>query len=81
MRPRAVPTARVSQWDPEPGRAPRTSTRSLLVDEATIADAAGAPATLQALLVAVGLAVVMVVPALGYLYKLTQSEAWSRHGS
>ena len=53
----------------------------LLVDEVTIADAAGAPATLQALLVAVGLAVVIVVPALGYLYKLTQSEAWSHHGS
>lgn len=52
----------------------------LLVDEVTIADAAGAPATLQALLVAVGLAVVIVVPALGYLYKLTQSAAWSHHG-
>ena len=51
----------------------------ILVDEATIADAAGAPATLEALLVAVGLAVVIVLPALGYLYKLTQSEAWSRH--
>ena len=53
----------------------------LLVDEVTIADAAGSPATLQALLVAVALAVVIVVPALGYLYKLTQSEAWSHHGS
>ena len=50
----------------------------LLVDEVTIADAAGAPATLQALLVAVGLAAVIVLPALGYLYKLTQSESWSR---
>lgn len=51
----------------------------LLVDQVTITDAAGAPATLQALLVAVGLAVVIVLPALGYLYKLTQSESWSRH--
>ncbi|WP_216656437.1 cytochrome d ubiquinol oxidase subunit II [Nocardioides marmotae] len=50
----------------------------LLVDEVTIADAAGARATLQALLVAVGLAAVIVVPALVYLYRLTQTEAWSR---
>lgn len=49
----------------------------LLVDQVTITDAAGAPATLQALLVAVGLAAVIVLPALGYLYKLTQSESWS----
>ena len=48
----------------------------LLVDQITIAEAAGAPATLQALLVAVGLAAV-IVPALGYLYTLTQSESWS----
>lgn len=51
----------------------------LLVDELTIADAAGAAATLQALLVAVGLAAVIVLPALGYLYRLTQSESWSGH--
>jgi cytochrome d ubiquinol oxidase subunit II len=51
----------------------------LLVDEVTIADAAGARATLQALLVAVGLAAVLVLPSLAYLYKLTQSEAWSQH--
>ena len=50
----------------------------LLVDQITITDAAGAPATLQALLVAVGLAVVIVLPALGYHYTLTQSQAWSR---
>lgn len=50
----------------------------LLVDQVTISQAAGAPATLQALLVAVGLAVVLVLPALSYLYKLTQSESWSR---
>ena len=50
----------------------------MLVDQVTIIEAAGAPATLEALLVAVGLAVVIVLPALGYLYRLTQSEAWSR---
>lgn len=50
----------------------------VLVDQVTIADAAGAPATLEALLVAVGLAAVIVLPAMGYLYKLTQSESWSR---
>jgi cytochrome d ubiquinol oxidase subunit II len=51
----------------------------LLVDEITIADAAGAPATLRALLVAVVLAGVIVVPALTYLFRLTQSEDWT-HG-
>ncbi|HYG92246.1 MAG TPA: cytochrome d ubiquinol oxidase subunit II [Nocardioides sp.] len=51
----------------------------LLVDEVTIADAAGAAATLQALLVAVALAVVIVLPALLYLFRLVQSEEWSRH--
>ena len=51
----------------------------LLVDEVTIVDAAGAPATLHALLVAVGLAAVIVLPPLAYLLRLTQSEAWSRH--
>jgi cytochrome d ubiquinol oxidase subunit II len=50
----------------------------LLVDEVTISDAAGADATLAGLLAVVGLAVVIVVPALGYLYWLTQSERWSR---
>ena len=49
----------------------------LLVDEITIADAAGAPATLAALLVAVALAVVLVLPALAYLFWLTQSERWT----
>jgi cytochrome d ubiquinol oxidase subunit II len=49
----------------------------LLVDEVTIVDAAGAPATLQALLIAVGIAAVQVVPALSYLYVLTQSERWT----
>jgi cytochrome d ubiquinol oxidase subunit II len=49
------------------------------VDELRIADAGGAPATLQALLVVVGLAVVTVLPALVYLFRLTQSESWSEH--
>lgn len=51
----------------------------LLVDQTSIADAAGASATLEALLVAVGIAGVIVVPALVYLYRLTQTEAWSQH--
>ena len=50
----------------------------LLVDEITIAEAAGSPATLRALLIAVGLAGVVVIPPLGYLFRLTQSEEWSR---
>ncbi|MEV7431564.1 cytochrome d ubiquinol oxidase subunit II [Nocardioides sp. NPDC092400] len=50
----------------------------ILVDQLTIAEAAGADATLQALLVAVGLAAVIVLPALAYLFRLTQTEAWSR---
>ncbi len=50
----------------------------LLVDHVRIADAAGATATLQALLVAVGLAVVVVLPPLVYLLRLTQSEEWSQ---
>jgi cytochrome d ubiquinol oxidase subunit II len=49
----------------------------LLVDEISIEDAAGAPATLAALLVAVALAVVLVLPALAYLFWLTQSERWT----
>ncbi len=51
----------------------------LLVDEVRIADAGGADATLVGLLVAAGLATVIVVPALAYLYRLTQSPAWSEH--
>lgn len=51
----------------------------LLVDQVSIADAAGATATLQGLLVAVGLAIVVVLPPLVYLFRLTQTEAWSRH--
>ena len=35
--------------------------------------------TLWGLLVAVGLAVVVVVPPLAYLFRLTQTEEWTRH--
>lgn len=49
----------------------------LLVDQVTIRAAAGAPATLQGLLVAVGLAMVLVLPPLIYLLRLTQSEEWT----
>lgn len=50
----------------------------LLVDEVTINDAAGANATLVGLLIVVALAGVVVLPALGYLLWLTQSEEWTR---
>jgi cytochrome d ubiquinol oxidase subunit II len=50
----------------------------LLTDHITLADAAGSPATLAALLVAVALAAVIVLPALVYLYRLTQSQDWAR---
>jgi cytochrome bd ubiquinol oxidase subunit II len=50
----------------------------MLVDEVTINDAAGADATLAGLLVVVGLAGVIVLPALGYLLWLTQTEEWTR---
>jgi cytochrome d ubiquinol oxidase subunit II len=49
----------------------------MLVDQVTIDDAAGAPATLRGLLVVVGLAAVTVVPALAYLFRLTQTQEWS----
>ena len=51
----------------------------LLVDHVTIRAAAGASATLQGLLVAVGFAVVLVLPPLIYLLRLTQTEEWTRH--
>jgi cytochrome d ubiquinol oxidase subunit II len=51
----------------------------LLVGQVTITDAAGAPATLRALLVVLALAAVIVVPALTYLFRLTQSESWTGH--
>jgi cytochrome bd ubiquinol oxidase subunit II len=49
----------------------------LLTDQLRIEDAAGSRATLIGLLVVVALAAVLVVPALGYLYWLTQTESWS----
>lgn len=48
----------------------------ILVDHMTIGEAAGARATLQGLVVAVGLAAVIVGPALLYLFRLTQSKEW-----
>jgi cytochrome bd ubiquinol oxidase subunit II len=45
----------------------------MLVDQLTLDAAAGAPATLGALLVVVALAVVLVLPALGYLLWLSQT--------
>jgi cytochrome d ubiquinol oxidase subunit II len=50
----------------------------ILVDELTVNEAAGAPATLAGLLVVVALAVVLILPALAYLLWLTQSERWSQ---
>jgi cytochrome d ubiquinol oxidase subunit II len=50
----------------------------MLVDQLTINDAAGAHTTLTALLVVVALAAVIVLPPLGYLLWLTQTEKWSR---
>ncbi len=49
-----------------------------LVGEVTIEEAAGSSATLRALLVAVALAGVLVLPPLCYLFYLTQTERWSR---
>jgi cytochrome d ubiquinol oxidase subunit II len=51
----------------------------MLVDQVRIADAAGADATLAALLVVVGLAGVLVLPPLVYLFRLTQTEQWTKH--
>ena len=51
----------------------------LLVDHVTIDEAAGADATLAALLVVVALAGVVVLPPLAYLFRITQSEEWSGH--
>jgi cytochrome bd ubiquinol oxidase subunit II len=50
----------------------------MLVDELTITEAAGAPATLAALLITAALAAALVVPALTYLFRLTQSQSWTR---
>lgn len=49
----------------------------LLVDEVSIKAGAGASATLVGLLVVVGIAAVIVVPALAYLFWLTQTERWT----
>jgi cytochrome d ubiquinol oxidase subunit II len=51
----------------------------LLVDQVTIDAAAGARATLIGLLVVVGLAGVLVLPALVQLFRFTQSDAFTRH--
>jgi cytochrome d ubiquinol oxidase subunit II len=50
----------------------------MLVDTLTITQAAGAAETLQALLIVVALAGVIVLPSLGYLLWLTQTEQWTR---
>lgn len=50
----------------------------LLVDQITIADAAGARATLQGILIAGAVAAALVLPSLAYLYRLTQTEEWTR---
>jgi len=50
----------------------------LLVDQITIADAAGARATLQGVLIAGAVAAALVLPSLAYLYRLTQTEEWTR---
>jgi cytochrome bd ubiquinol oxidase subunit II len=50
----------------------------MLVDQLTIKEAAGAPATLAGLLVVIALAVVFILPAFAYLLWLTQSDRWSR---
>jgi cytochrome d ubiquinol oxidase subunit II len=50
----------------------------MLVDTLTISEAAGAAATLQALLIVVALAGVIVAPSLGYLLWLTQTDQWTR---
>jgi cytochrome d ubiquinol oxidase subunit II len=50
----------------------------LLTDQLRIAAAAGAHATLVGLLVVVGVASVVVVPALAYLFSLTQSQGWAQ---
>jgi cytochrome d ubiquinol oxidase subunit II len=50
----------------------------MLVDQLTMKEAAGAPATLAGLLVVIALAVVFILPAFAYLLWLTQSDRWSR---
>lgn len=50
----------------------------LLADVVTIDDAAGARATLWALITVFAAAAVLVLPALGYLFWLTQRPGWTR---
>jgi cytochrome d ubiquinol oxidase subunit II len=50
----------------------------LLVDHATVTEAAGARATLISLIVVFGLAAVTAVPALGLLFLLVNTNRWSR---
>lgn len=50
----------------------------ILVDSSKIADAAGPRSTLWALVVVVGIAAVLVLPPLGYLFWLTQRSGWVR---
>lgn len=49
----------------------------LLVDELTLVDAAAEPAVLRAVLAAAGLAALLVVPSLAFLFALTQRGALS----
>ncbi|QCB94839.1 cytochrome d ubiquinol oxidase subunit II [Cellulomonas shaoxiangyii] len=49
----------------------------LLVDQLTVAEAAGAPATLRALVLVAALAALVVAPPLVYLFRLTQTQEWS----
>lgn len=49
----------------------------IVVDELTIQEAAGPIPHLAALLVVVVLAGVIVLPALAYLFGLTQTETWT----
>lgn len=51
----------------------------VLAETATIDDAAGARPTLVALVMVFGLAAVTVVPALAYLYWVTQRREWLSH--
>jgi cytochrome d ubiquinol oxidase subunit II len=53
----------------------------LLVDEITIADAAGARPTLIGLIIVFGLAAVTVVPSLAWLYVLVNGKRWSTPAS
>ncbi|MFL6101577.1 MAG: cytochrome d ubiquinol oxidase subunit II [Actinomycetales bacterium] len=53
----------------------------VLTDQMRISAAAGSHATLTGLLVVLAVASIVVVPALGYLFWLTQTEGWSDHVS